>query len=304
MDDFYIRDYNALKKTKERIMNINILFILHLFIMIVYCSEIVDYEKIQKIVNEADGCSSDDVDYMNNYINKLYWIWTDNFFRYLRIKTYIYENEEIYESINNNIIINNSFNNISGLFNDNFIQYKQRDEYTRRALLILSNEQSLKKFIRKHVPKRKIKFFQKLSTEKLLKLLSDEKKNLINSYEKYKMFDQFRDVANSKYYYQKELLDSKSEIKTEDNIYPDKKNNPKDNNNNNNNNNSNNNNSNNNNSNNNNNNNINNNYLVKNVLTLDINNIPVTKELYFDYYDNNKWNKYFYSDEDEDKLIT
>lgn len=96
---------------------------------------------------------------MNNYINKLYWIWTDNFFRYLRIKTYIYENEEIYESINNNIIINNSFNNISGLFNDNFIQYKQRDEYTRRALLILSNEQSLKKFIRKHVPKRKIKFF-------------------------------------------------------------------------------------------------------------------------------------------------
>ncbi|CAC9696279.1 conserved Plasmodium protein, unknown function [Plasmodium sp. DRC-Itaito] len=287
MDDVYIRDYNALKKNlKKRKDN----FILYLFIMIAYCSQIVDYEKIQKIVNEADGCSSDDVDYMNNYINKLYWIWTDNFFRYLRIKTYIYENEEIYESINNNIIINNSFNNILDLFNDNFIQYKQRDEYTRRALLILSNEQSLKKFIRKHVPKRKIKFFQKLSTEKLLGLLSDEKKNLINSYEKYKMFDEFRDVANSKYYYQKELLDNKSEIKTEDNIYPDKKNNPKDNNNNNNN--------------NSNTNNINNNYLVKNVLTLDINNIPVTKELYFDYYDNNKWNKYFYSDEEEDKLIT
>ncbi|SBS94400.1 conserved Plasmodium protein, unknown function [Plasmodium ovale curtisi] len=255
-------------------MNLGILYMLYLSAFFVSCSDIFTYEKIRRIVNEADDCSLDDVDYIDRYSTKLYWIWTNSFFRYLRIKTYIYENDEIYESIKN---VNNK---ILEIFKDNIFSSKNKDEFIRNALTILSNEKTLKKSIDLYVPKNTVKFFQEISEQQLIHLFIEEKKNLINSFNKLKMFDKFRDVANSKYYYHKKLLENRWEPKIDDTEVSDKK--------------------------------EKNNYntqsdnvkykRVKNVITFNFEDIPHIKQVYFDYYDKNKWNKYFYFNSDEEKV--
>ncbi|CRH00934.1 conserved Plasmodium protein, unknown function [Plasmodium relictum] len=250
-----------LKKKKKGTMK---LYILYLLLFLVNCSENLMYEKIKKIVNEVDKCSLEDVEFMDDYTLKLYWIWINNFFKYLRVKTYIYENDDIYKHIIK------KHKNMLEEFKDNFIYYNDRSEFIKNALNILSNEKTLRKMIDLHVPIKQIKFFQDLTEITLLNIFLEEKSNLINSYKKYIMFEELRDVANSKYYYHKKLLENKWESKNDDTLFIDKKkkyNNDNDN--------------------------INNKQL-KNVITLNINEIPYVKEMQFDYYDNKKWDKYLY----------
>ncbi|KAI4837299.1 hypothetical protein MKS88_003769 [Plasmodium brasilianum] len=245
---------------------------LYLFLFSCTCNENFIYEKIKRTVNEAEECSLDDVHFMDSYSEKLYWMWTSNFFRYIGIKTYIYENDTIYEKIKKG---NNNLYNI--LKDDEFFHYNNRDEFISNALIILSNEKTLKKNIDLHISRKKVKFFQELTQEQLMNIFINEKNNLINSFKKLKMFEQFRDVANSKYYYHKKLIENKQESKIDDAILPDIKDKH-----------------------NNNNNekkeenaNI---KRIKNVITFNLDDIPQIKEVYFDYYDRNKWNKYFYFD--------
>ncbi|CRG93780.1 conserved Plasmodium protein, unknown function [Plasmodium gallinaceum] len=247
-------------------MKFYILNILYLLFLLVFCSENLMNEKIKKIVNEADECLPEDVEFMDNYTLKLYWIWTNNFFRYLRVKMYIYENDDIYRKIIK------KHKNMLGAFKDNFIIYNNRSEFIKNALTILSSEKTLKKFIDLYVPIKKVKFFQELTETSLLNLLLKEKTNLINSYKKYLIFEEFRDVANSKYYYHKKLLENKWDSKIDDALLLDKKkkyNNDNDN--------------------------INNKQ-IKNVITFNINEIPHLEESQFNYYDNKKWNKYLHYD--------
>ncbi|GAW81825.1 hypothetical protein, conserved [Plasmodium gonderi] len=248
-----------------------ILCILYLFVILINSSDDLVYEKTKRFVNEADECSQEDINFMDEYTTKLYWIWTNNFFRYLRVKTYIYENDKIYEKIKR------QNNNKVDVLKDDFFNYNERDEFIRNALTILSNEKSLKKSINIHSPKKKIKFFQELSERRLIYLLIRERRNLINSWNKFKMFENFRDVLNSKYYYHKKISQNQWEFKADDNVIPDpnEKNDDdknaqvK-------------------------------NKRVKNVITFNIAEIPLMKDIPFDFYDKNKWNNYFYSFSDDE----
>ncbi|ANQ09245.1 Uncharacterized protein PCOAH_00034800 [Plasmodium coatneyi] len=221
------------------------------------------YGKVKSIVNEADECSLDDVEFIDKYNEKLYWIWTNNLFRYLRVKLYLYESDDIYKNVkgkNGNTL------------KDDFFIYKDREEFIRIALNILSNEKSLAEMISVYTPKKEIKYFQELLEKQLIDLLINEKKNLINSFNKFKLFQDFRDVSNSKYFYQKRFSQRDAEHKADDNVgtarneqMEDDKNGGV------------------------------NNKRTKNVITFNAEEIPRMMEMPFDFYDRNKWNKYFYS---------
>ncbi|CAD2095131.1 conserved Plasmodium protein, unknown function [Plasmodium vinckei brucechwatti] len=248
------------------------LYIFYLLPFFIICSELEDYEKIKNIVNEIDECSEEDVEFMNNYVNKMYWVWTNSFFRYLKLKVYIYENDIVYDQII-------KMENIIQLLIDNFIVYKNKDEFVRSALTILSNEKHLKNVIITYVPRNKIKFFQDLSEQEIINLFIDEKNNVINSFNNIKKMREFRDVANSKYYYHKKLLENKWEQKVDDALVPEKKENQNDEVNNN-----------------------GNNKQAKNVITFSMNDILPVKPMDFDFYDKNKWNTYFYFINDEERV--
>ncbi|KJP88111.1 hypothetical protein AK88_02225 [Plasmodium fragile] len=233
------------------------------------------HEKVKSIVNEADECSLEDVEFIDKYNEKLYWIWTNNLFRYLRVKLYLYESDTIYKNVkgeNGNAL----GDHVKDALRDDFFIYKEREEFIRIALNILSNEKSLAKMISVYTPKKEIKFFQELSQSQLIDLLINEKKNLINSFNKFKLFQDFRDVSNSKYYYQQRFSQRDTEHKAHDNIgiarneqMEDDKNPGV------------------------------NNKRTKNVITFNAEEIPRMTEIPFDFYDQNKWNKYFYSVNDE-----
>ncbi|CDU18896.1 hypothetical protein YYC_05133 [Plasmodium yoelii 17X] len=248
------------------------LYIFYLVPFFVISSELNDYEKIKNIVNEANECSEKDVEFMNNYVNKMYWVWTNNFFRYLKLKAYIYENDIIYDKII-------KMENIIQLLTDNFIMYKNKEEFIRTALTILSNEKHLKNVINTYVPRNKIKFFQDLSEDEIIKLFIDEKNNVINSFKNIKKIEEFRDVANSKYYYHKKLLENKREQTVDDTIVPEKKENQNDEINNN-----------------------GNNKQAKNVIIFYMSDILPVKSMSFDFYDKNKWSTYFYFNNDEERI--
>ncbi|CAI7721429.1 conserved Plasmodium protein, unknown function [Plasmodium vivax] len=240
-----------------------------------HCSDEEVYEKVKSIVNEANDCSLDDVQFIDKYNEKLYWKWTSNFFRYLRVKLYLYESDEIYEQVkgkNGNAL----GDDVAEALRDDFFNYKDREEFVRIALNILSNEKSLAKTLSVYTPKKEIKFFQELSERQLIDLLINEKKNLINSFKKFKLFQDFRDVSNSKYYYQKRFSQRDAEFKADDNVGPprneqmeDDKNQGV------------------------------NHKRTKNVFTFNAEEIPRMTEILFDFYDRNKWNKHFYAISDE-----
>ncbi|KEG02683.1 conserved Plasmodium protein, unknown function [Plasmodium vinckei vinckei] len=249
------------------------LYIFYLLPFFIICSELEDYQKIKNIVNEIDECSEEDVEFMNNYVNKMYWVWTNNFFRYLKLKAYIYENDIVYDQII-------KMENIIQLLTDNFIVYKNKEEFIRIALTILSNEKHLKNVIITYVPRNKIKFFQDLTEQEIINLFIDEKNNVINSFNNIQKMREFRDVANSKYYYHKKLLENKSEQKIDDALVPEKKENQNDEINNN-----------------------GNNKQTKNAITFSMNDILAIKPMNFDFYDRNKWSTYFYFINDEERVL-
>ncbi|CXI63582.1 conserved Plasmodium protein, unknown function [Plasmodium berghei] len=248
------------------------LYIFYLVPFFIICSELNDYAKIKNIVNEVDECSEEDVEFMNNYVNKMYWVWTNNFFRYLKLKAYIYENDIVYDQII-------KMENIIQLLTDDFIIYRNKEEFIRSALTILSNEKHLKNVINTYVPRNKIKFFQDLSEQEIIKLFIDEKNNVINSFKNIKKIEEFRDVANSKYYYHKKMLENKREEKVDDTVVSEKKENHNDE--------------------------INNNGNIKhakNVIIFSISDILTVKPMSFDFYDKNKWSTYFYFSNDEERI--
>ncbi|EAA22800.1 hypothetical protein [Plasmodium yoelii yoelii] len=169
--------------------------------------------------------------------------------------------------------------NIIQLLTDNFIMYKNKEEFIRTALTILSNEKHLKNVINTYVPRNKIKFFQDLSEDEIIKLFIDEKNNVINSFKNIKKIEEFRDVANSKYYYHKKLLENKREQTVDDTIVPEKKENQNDEINNN-----------------------GNNKQAKNVIIFYMSDILPVKSMSFDFYDKNKWSTYFYFNNDEERI--
>ncbi|EUD68517.1 hypothetical protein C922_00913 [Plasmodium inui San Antonio 1] len=251
------------------------LCILYLLVSLAKCSDEEVHEKVKSIVNEADDCSLEDVEFIDKYNEKLYWIWTNNLFRYLRVKLYLYESDAIYKNVKgkNGKALGDD---VKDALQDDFFIYKEREEFIRNALNILSNEKFLAKTISVYTPKKEIKFFQELSERQLIDLLINEKKNLINSFNKFKLFQDFRDVLNSKYYYQRRFSQRDAEFKADDNagaaqneqMEEDK--------------------------------NVRVNHKrTKNVITFNAEEIPRMMEIPFDFYDRNKWNKYFHSISDE-----
>ncbi|CAA9989126.1 conserved Plasmodium protein, unknown function [Plasmodium knowlesi strain H] len=237
------------------------------------------YAKVKSLVNDAHECSFDDVQFIDTYNEKLYWIWTNNLFRYLRVKLYLYESDAIYKNVkrkNGNALGDPG----AEVLRDDFFTYKEREEFIRIARNILSNEKSLAGMIHVYTPKKEIKFFQEFSENQLIDLLIKERKNLINAFKKFKLFQDFRDVSNSKYYYQRRFSQRDAEHKVHDNarITPNEEimhgqnKNPQI-----------------------------KHERTKNVITFNIEEIPRMMEIPFDFYDRNKWNKYSHSMNDEEK---
>lgn len=154
------------------------------------------YETCRQIVNEKKECTLDDVSFIEQYTERLYWLWTISLFRYIKIKMYIYENDDIYNEIANKNQVD---------LQDTFFVHRNRNEFIKNATHILKNAHTLYPHLRKYVPEKPIKFFQNESINELINIYISEKNNLMKSYEKYEMFEKFRDVANSKHFYYKSL---------------------------------------------------------------------------------------------------
>ncbi|GAB67353.1 hypothetical protein PCYB_113730 [Plasmodium cynomolgi strain B] len=123
-----------------------ILCIPYLLATLANCSDEEVYEKVKSIVNEAYDCSLEDVEFIDKYNEKLYWIWTNNLFRYLRVKLYLYESEDIYKNVKGKKG-NALGDDVADALRDDFFIYKEREEFIRNALNILSSEKSLAKTI-------------------------------------------------------------------------------------------------------------------------------------------------------------
>lgn len=158
------------------------------------------YEVSKKIVNENNACTLEDVLFLGEYTDRLYWLWTDSLFRCARITLYIYENDDIYKEM---LIRNVNFQN-------SFFVYDSINEFIKNVTNMLKKAKALEPYLKKHVPEKPIKFFQNISLNELINIYIIEKNNLIKTYEKYEMFDKFRDVANSKYLYYKSLAETNS----------------------------------------------------------------------------------------------
>ncbi|VWU49618.1 conserved protein, unknown function [Hepatocystis sp. ex Piliocolobus tephrosceles] len=174
-------------------MKVYLLLMLQLFLCVVYCSTNSIYKQIELMINNPKECTEDDIKYIDNEVVIMYWMWTNHFLRYLKIKLYIYEHSDIYKNIKDSITDSGE------LFKDSFIIYNDKKEFIKNASNILFNEKSLNKIIETYISLPKgINFFQDLPLQELIRIFKIEKDNLIKSYKKLGMFEEFRDVLNSK----------------------------------------------------------------------------------------------------------
>lgn len=162
------------------------------------------YEQSKKIVNENNACTLEDVLLLGEYTDRLYWLWTDSLFRYARVKLYVYENDDIYNEM--------KIKKVN--FQDSFFVYNSIREFIKNSTSMLKKAKALEPYLKKHVPDKPIQFFQNKSLNELINIYISEKNNLIKAYAKYEMFDMFRDVANSKYFYYKSLAEINSSTTT------------------------------------------------------------------------------------------